>query len=308
MELTRIGVIGHRGKLGKALLQFTGVSAIDCDITSLDSISNALGKEEYDCIINCAAYTNVDGAEKERLKAYNINSFGPKNLAKIYNGHIVHVSSDYIFDGLNGPYAEDDYTNPLSAYGFSKYFGEVGLRLWMDRVLVVRTTILYDRDSNNFVTMVAEQLKNNKAVRAPRTLIGNPTNVNHLAEGILDAVEKQLIGTINISGNTWLSRYEIAKEIGRYLVKTDKIKSFQVSDSPAWGEARRPEKAGFRLDRAIAEKIPLYSLWEGLEDIFSEPKKIEKIEEVVHDNAVLNIPITQLPIDITPINVVNKDE
>jgi len=89
-------------------------------------------------------------------------------------------------------------------------------------------------------------------------LIGNPTNVNHLAEGILDAVEKQLIGTINISGNTWLSRYEIAKEIGRYLVKTDKIKSYQVSDSPAWGEARRPEKAGFRLDRAIAEKVAVF--------------------------------------------------
>lgn len=260
MENNRIGVIGARGRLGINLLE-KGCAAIDCDITSVDSISEAIGKEEYNTIINCAAFTDVDKAEKERLTAYNVNSYGPMNLAKIFEGKIVHISSDYIFDGDNGPYKEDDIAHPQNAYGFSKYLGEVALRRFMERVLIIRTTVLYDNSLKaNFVSSVYEQLKDGKQVKVPKSIIGNPTNVEHLTLGILDAVEKDITGVLNISGKTRMSRYETAIEIARFFDFDTK----NVSDSPAWGDAKRPEKAGFVLDKAKELGIPLFSLWQGL--------------------------------------------
>lgn len=258
MEKSRIGIIG-KGRLAQKLLA-AGCSSIECNITQIDSIRDAIGKEEYSAVINCAAFTDVDAAEKERLLAYNVNSFGPLNIAKVYEGHVIHISSDYIFDGENGPYNEDDVANPLSAYGFSKYWGEVGLRPYMDRVLIVRTTVLFDTERPNFVSTVYNQLKADKPVKVPRSIIGNPTHTRHLAEGILKAIENELVGVINISGKTRMSRYDTAVEIARFFDLDTK----NVFDGPAWGEARRPEKAGFVLDKAKFDGIPLFSLWEGL--------------------------------------------
>jgi len=268
----RIGVIGPAGRLGTNLLE-RGCSGIQCDVTSLDSIKEAIGNENYDCIINCAAFTDVDKAETDRLTAYNVNSYGPLNIAKIFEGKIVHISSDYIFDGENGPYKEDDIAHPQNAYGFSKYLGEVALRRFMDRVLIVRTTILYDNSSKaNFVSSVYEQLKADKQVKVPKTIIGNPTNVEHLTLGILDALEKDVTGILNISGKTRMSRYETAIEIARFF----DFDSKNIMDSPAWGDAKRPEKVGFVLDKARNLGIPLFSLWQGLHEFkhSMEPKSI----------------------------------
>lgn len=268
----RIGVIGARGRLGMNLLE-KGCVGIQCDITSANSFLNAVGNEEYDVIINCAAFTDVDGSEKERLKAYNINSYGPQNLVKYFPGRIVHISSDYIFDGLNGPYTEDDFANPLNAYGFSKYLGEVALRPYMDRVLIVRTTVLYDNSNKaNFISAVYNQLKEGKAVKVPKSIVGNPTNVEHLTLGILDAIEKEQTGILNISGKTRLSRYETAIEIARFFG----FSKDNIFDSPAWGDAKRPEQAGFVLDKAQKLGIPLFSLWQGLHEYkhSMEPKPL----------------------------------
>lgn len=264
MQDFKIGVIGIKSRLGQRLIADYKLDPIDCDITSLDSISTALGKEYYDTIINCAAYTDVDGSEKNRLRAYAVNSFGPQNIAKIFNGHLVHISSDYIFDGSDGPYNEDAIAFPISGYGSSKYLGEVSLRPYMERTLIVRTTILYDNGpKSNFVIAVYNQLKEGKTVKVPKTLYGNPTHVAHLADGIMSAITKDTVGILNISGKTRLNRYETAIEIARFFDFDTK----KVFDSPAWGEAKRPEQAGFILDRAKKLGIPLYSFWEGLHEM-----------------------------------------
>lgn len=279
MNRKLIGVIGYKGRLGSQLIKI-GCSPIECDITSIDSIKFAIGKENYEVLINCAAYTNVDGAEKERLRSYAVNSFGPQNIAKTYNGKIVHISSDYIFDGLNGPYDEDAIANPICGYGFSKYFGEVGLRPYMNRVLVVRTTVLFDNSRPNFITQVYNQLKDDKVVRVPKEIVGNPTHTAHLAYGVLDAIEKEQFGIINISGKTRMSRYDTAVEIARFF-DLDK-KNIQIG--PTWGEAKRPESAGFILDKAIKLGIPLYSLWEGLHELKkSLPEyQVKENGEIIH--------------------------
>lgn len=258
----KIGVIGYKGRLGKTLIDKYGILPIDCDITSQDSIRTALGSDNnWDVIINCAAFTNVDGAEKERIRAYAVNTFGPKNLATVFDGRIIQLSSDYIFNGEHGPYDEDDIAFPLSAYGFSKYMGEVALRPTMDRTLIIRTTVLYDNGpQSNFILSVLNQLQQKKPVKVPKTIIGNPTHVEHLAEGIMYCIDHEHTGIINIVGTTLFSRYETAIEIARFFDLDTK----QIYDSPAWGEAKRPEKAGLKIDKARNWGVPLFSLWEGL--------------------------------------------
>lgn len=267
----RIGVIGSRGRLGSELvgrLSAQGFEPVECDITNAESILDALSGKHFDSIVNCAAYTNVDKAEKEELKALAINGFGPENLARVYPGYIVHISSDYIFDGENGPYTEEDETSPISAYGRSKHVGEIGLRPHMDRTLVIRTTILYDNGKQypNFVTSIINQLQAGKVVSVPKDLLGNPTYIPHLAHAITVAINKGYTGIVNIAGRTRMSRFQCAREVA-YMFGFD---ANNIVGGPVFGDAKRPRKAGFMLDKAKSLDIPLYSYWEGLEHLKKE--------------------------------------
>src|SRR5258708_18835985 len=148
----------------------------------------------------------------------------------------------------------------------------------MSRVLIIRTTILYDDSPKaNFISSVYNQLKDGKQVRVPKSIIGNPTNTDHLAIGILDAINKDITGILNISGKTRMSRYETAIEIARFIDFDKK----QVFDSPAWGEAKRPEKCGFILNKAQRLGIPLFSLWEGLHQYKFAIEEEKRIEEAI---------------------------
>lgn len=272
--MDNIGIIGYKGRLGTEFIR-RGYQQVDCDITDSDSIKAALEGKNFNCIVNCAAYSEVDNAEAGRITAYAVNTFGPNNLAKIFPGYIIHLSTDYIFDGISGPYDEGDYAAPINAYGFTKYFGEVGLRLYLERVLIVRTTILYDAGPKpNFVLAVYNQLNSGKVVKAPKSLIGNPTYVAHLVDGIEYCIGRNVTGILNIAGKTLISRFDLAREIARFF----NFSPEKVVNSPAWGEAHRPERCGLILDQAKELGVPLYSLWEGL-DAFQKSLEGEKVLE-----------------------------
>jgi dTDP-4-dehydrorhamnose reductase len=273
----KIGVIGYKGRIGKALMSYADCVGIDCDISRIDTIESAVDGQKFDAIINCAAYTNVDGAEKEKLLAYSVNSFGPQNISKVYKGRVVHLSTDYIFDGINGPYSEDYFASPISSYGFSKYMGEVGLRPYADRTLIVRTTVIYDAGSRpNFVLSVLKELRKGNLVKAPKYIIGNPTYTYHLAHGIMACLEKELTGIINIAGLQRISRYQLAREIAMFYNHDPN----KVLSSVAWGEARRPERAGLDLTKAKELEIPLYTLWQGLSDMKGELERLEDADKI----------------------------
>lgn len=263
-----IGIVGFRGRLGSELLRQLGTKAegIECDIRDVDSIKAALSGKEYDAIVNCAAYNDIEAAQRNSILAYAINTTGPHNLANVYKGYIIHFSSDYIFDGLSGPYEEDIPATPINSYGFSKYMGEVGLKSSSDRVLIIRTTLLYNADPDNFVLSVYNKLKDNKYAKVPRELIGNPTYVPHLAHGVIFCLEHKITGIVNISGKSRLSRYQSAREIA-LMFGFDTTK---IVHSFTWGEVKRPQKAGFVLERAKVLGIPLYSYWEGLDALKTE--------------------------------------
>jgi len=258
----RIGVIGYKGRLGSELV-FRGCFPIDCDLLDIKSIKDGIEEQSPDVIINCAAFTDVDACEKNIIKAYQINSFAPKTLVSCFDKKFIHISTDFIFDGnKDGGYNEDDIPFPINQYGYSKLFGEIGIKGYHD-LLVVRTTVLYDAKSEkpNFVKSIYNKLKNKETITLPK-LLGSPTYVPHLADGILYCIEKDLIGVINIVGKDILSRYEMGKRICQKFGFNSNL----VQSGIAWGDAKRGEKLGLTTKKAESMGVPIYSFDQGLDE------------------------------------------
>ena len=262
-----IGVIGVRGRLGTRLLEL-GCIPIHCDITLTGSIINGIANRNFDAIINCAGYTNVDGCETDPLRAYRVNSFAPKNIADNFHGKLVHLSTDYIFDGEKGSYNELDIPRPLGSYGHSKLWGEIGLKGYKN-LLIVRTTVLYDglKIKPNFVSTVYDKLKNKERVTLPE-LYSTPTHLLHLAKGILKAIELDIGGILNIVGDTYLSRFEMAREIAKKFNFDEKL----IRKDTQWIETGAKRGKYLGLDTRLAKLlgIPIYPFEDWLDEFMKE--------------------------------------
>ena len=266
--MVTIAVTGPNGRLGSELVN-RGCIPIEADVTDFYALNQAILKIQPDCIIHCAAKTNVDACETQAMEAMKVNVGGTYGLSQVYNGKIVYISTDYVFDGTSGPYAEDAKPCPISIYGWSKLGGEIVLVNKGNPHLIIRTTCLYDRHSKNFVTSIAAKLRVGEPVKVPASLYGNPTYVPHLAEGILAAVEKGARGILHIVGNEILSRFELAWKIGEVLnVNNNDL----VFAGLPYGKAPRPLKAGLTTNLAKSLNIPLYSTLEGLMDALETEK------------------------------------
>ena len=159
--MRKVIVTGASGQLGKALIQayegdpqveLVALDHKDLAIEDLESVRQMFLREEPDVVINCAAYTNVDGCEENESQANRINGVGPRNLA-IYceklNAKLIHISTDYVFDGCGSrPYREDDRPMPVSAYGRSKLVGEMYVANLCHRHFIIRTAWLYGEGKN----------------------------------------------------------------------------------------------------------------------------------------------------------------
>jgi dTDP-4-dehydrorhamnose reductase len=189
-----ICVTGYQGRLGSELVRL-GCEPLDCDITDGESIELAIFHKKPDVIINCAAYTNVDGCEDtETYKhALSVNTWGVGKLRDIFDGRLIHISSDYIFSGRDGPYAET-YTkiDPVNGYGFSKVGAEVLLGTHEKKdTIIVRTTGLYGgcSEQHDFAKLVLNCLSKGEQLRVTNSLRGNQTYVPHLAEALMVCVQ-----------------------------------------------------------------------------------------------------------------------
>lgn len=254
----RIGVTGARGRLGSELVRH-GCIPIYTDIRAL----TRLDVKSFDVIIHCAAMTDVDGCEEQISMAGNINVGGTKHLINSSDTKIVYISTDYIFDGQDGPYSETDKPNPINIYGWSKLGGEIVVRNASSDHLIIRTTVLFDKYSDNFVTSVARQLHNNQQLELP-LLYGSPTYVPHLAKGILQAVEFGLSGVINITGNQVISRYQLGRKIASIMDK--KLELVQPANG-AIGNAKRPLTLGLLTTKAESLGISIYDPIEGIKEV-----------------------------------------
>ena len=199
-------VTGGSGQLGQCFqavakefpefnLLFT--SRNEVDITRLETFANFHSKNPFDGIINCAAYTNVDQAEKEQESALKINTEGLQNLiafAEEKKLSIIHFSTDYVFDGNSSePYREEVETNPLGVYGASKLQGEIHLSKSSCKNVSIRTSWLFSPFGKNFVKTIAHLAKEKKELKVVEDQCGRPTYGIDLARAVLSLISNKTI-------------------------------------------------------------------------------------------------------------------
>ena len=189
------------------------------DITDRAEVVNFVRRHQPDTIINCAAFTNVDGCETSKDAAFKVNALGPRNLAiaadKV-NARLIHVSTDYVFSGEGDtPLDECDLPAPRSAYGTTKLLGEQYVQQFCRRHFIVRTAWLYGYNGRNFVKTMINAGKKFGKLTVVNDQLGNPTNAVDLAHHILKLAVSHEYGTYHCTGNGICSWYDFAAEIIR---------------------------------------------------------------------------------------------
>jgi dTDP-4-dehydrorhamnose reductase len=221
----KILICGASGQLGSDCAQVLqqvhevfALSSKELDITDSSDVDRIIGNFTPEIILNCAAYTKVDACETERELAWKVNVEGPKNLAAgvtKYGGLLIHISSDYVFDGRKEPpepYVEDDEPNPLSYYGRTKLEGEVAVMQTTDQYIILRTAWLYGIHGRNFLkTVLKLALRNpDKKVKVVNDQFGSPTWSYRLALQIAELIEKNGRGTYHATAEGDCTWYELA--------------------------------------------------------------------------------------------------
>ncbi len=199
-------------------------------------------------IINLAAMTNVDRCETERQLAWDLNVTLVENLSRIsrvLDAKMVHVSTDYVFDGTKGPYTETSVPNPINYYGKSKLAGENTCVAGNSNTLIIRTNVIYGppRERPDFVRWVLDALDSATPIRVVDDQIGNPTYVDDLAEVIMRLGMSRRTGIYHVGGTDFLSRFDFALKIAEFF-KLDPGVIRRVTTAELAQTAKRPLKLG----------------------------------------------------------------
>ena len=209
-------------------------------------------------IINAAAYTNVDGCEVEREACWRANVKGVENLVRAARNRmiqIIHISTDYIFDGTNGPYAEEQRPNPLCYYGKAKLASENVIKAAGLPYTIVRTSVVYGVGvavKSNFFLWVYQRLQQDKPIRVVTDQYNTPTWVDDLAGGIHLILNRPFLGVIHISGPDFIDRYRMAVQIAQTF-HFDPSRIIPITTDQLQQRASRPLKAGLKIEKAVQE-------------------------------------------------------
>lgn len=268
---TKVLVTGANGQLGKTIrdlsmhyknLDFTFVEKKDLDITIATDITKYL-TNNYNFCINCAAYTNVEKAEQEPELAIKINAQAVNKLAqecKIYNTTLIHISTDYVFDGNQiKPYKEEDKTNPINLYGKSKLLGENYIKEELENHFIIRTSWLYSKYESNFLKTISKKLKENQDLSIITSQKGTPTSCLDLSTFILYLINKKIkdYGVYHFSAQGETTWYDFALVIAKQLnYSSNMIKPIESFKS----NAKRPLYSVLdnTKSKTIFNKIPLW--------------------------------------------------
>ena len=279
--MIKVIITGSNGLLGQSLLslllqdsaayQVIGFSRginrsgrddfnyVSIDLTNQKSLEKNILKLQPDFIINTAAMTNVDACENNKKECDALNIGVLKSLTTLatkINAHIIHLSTDFIFDGKKGNYKETDTPNPLNYYGVSKLKSEEILRNSKIDYTILRTILVYgevfDMRRSNIVLWVKEMLEKKQEITIVDDQFRAPTYVVDLAHACKISMDKRSKGVYNIASNTLLSIYEIAQQIGIVFgLDANYIKA--ISTSTLNQIAARPMKTGFDLSKTKKE-------------------------------------------------------
>lgn len=251
--MKNILVTGGQGQLAMCIrelsdnyqeLNFCFKSSTELDITDSLAVSNFIDCQNFDYCINCAAYTAVDNAEKEKERAFSINAFGVRNLAqacKTNNVTLIHVSTDFVFDGKQiTPYKEDDSVNPINVYGASKLNGENFIKQILEKYFIIRTSWVYSEYGNNFVKSMIRLGTTKDEISVVGDQIGSPTYAMDLAEFLIKIINSnsKKYSLYHYSNEGEISWYDFAIEIFR--LKNINIKINKIYSKEYKTLAKRP--------------------------------------------------------------------
>ncbi len=249
------------------------------DLTIRKSVKELILSYHPQYLVNTAAMTDVDGCENQKELCWKLNVETVDNIAyaaRKTGTKIVHLSSDYVFDGNSGPYSEDDIPQPLGYYGKSKLASENILIAMEVEHATVRTMVLYGSGTNvrpNFVTWLIEKLKKGEPVKIVTDQYGNPTLADDLAHAIIQIIEQKKWDLFHISGSELIDRYNCALKIAE-VFKLNKNLIASITTPELNQSAPRPLKSGFILDKAEAELgITMSNIEEGLKRMRKQDKK-----------------------------------
>ena len=218
-------VFGAAGMLGQdfvraAALANHEVAPLDraaADVTDAAAVLEAVRARKPDAVVNCAAYTNVDGAEAERDAALRVNADGARNVAKAaaeVGAAVLYPSTDYVFDGTKGvAYVESDEPAPASSYGSSKLIGEVETAAATHHHFIVRTSWLFGVAGKNFVRTMLDLGRREDQVAVVRDQTGSPTWTAHLAEGMVRLLSTRAYGLHHMASGGSCTWYDFAMAI-----------------------------------------------------------------------------------------------
>ena len=274
----RILIIGSNGMLGQRLTEyysakpnielmtasaeeesfFPEISYEKVDLAEKKQVKKLINNFFPDIIINAAAYTNVDKSEIDKELAWAINVSGVELIAKYassIDAKVIHISTDYIFDGNSGPYEENHKPNPIGYYGRSKLAGENALKCSNCEFSILRTNVLYGPAKfgrPDFVKWVVNSLREKQNIRIVTDQVNNPTYIDDLVQGVSKVIEYNKLGIYNIGGPEFLSRYDFTLRIADYFELDKKLIS-PITTAELKQTAKRPLKSGLIILKAETE-------------------------------------------------------
>lgn len=243
---------------------------IPLDITHKEEVKQAVKKYAPYVIINTAAYTNVDGCETERELSWKVNVDAVKNLiiaCRINSSKLIHISTDYVFDGKTGNYDESSTPNPKSFYGKAKLASENAVLASGINHTIIRSMIIYGTGKNiklNFALWLVDKLKRNEEVTIVDDQYGQPTISDDVALAILRIVERNCTGLYHVCGSEYVSRYEFAVRLANIFGFDSKL-IIPIKTSELHQAAERPMNSSFITLKAQTELgIKPLNVTEGL--------------------------------------------
>jgi len=219
--------MGAAGQLGSEVVEVlrgdhevVGVTRTDADITDLSQVMTLVEEVSPQVIVNAAAYTNVDGCEREKGRAFLVNAIGARNVAiaaKEVGAKLVHISTDYVFDGTKDtPYFEYDPPKPINVYGWSKLVGEQMVKEQNPRSFILRVAWLYSARRKNFVKTMLKLAQERDEIRVVNNQRGTPTFAGDVARQIKALIETDCYGLYHCTSQGSCTRYEFALAIFKH--------------------------------------------------------------------------------------------
>jgi dTDP-4-dehydrorhamnose reductase len=239
----------------QSYLSFPDLAHESLNITDRRKLGFQISLYHPEVVINAAAYTDVDGCEIHKDEAWAVNVGGVKNLVDLCRKEkikLIHLSTDYVFNGEEGPYSEDALPDPVNFYGETKLESEKIIKDSGIDFLIIRTNVLYgfgNRVKPNFFLSLLDKLSKNEKIKVVTDQFNNPTLADNLSSCILEMVKKDVSGVYHIAGSEYLSRYDFAVKVAKSF-DLHKNNILPTRTELLQQQAKRPYRGGLKTDRA----------------------------------------------------------